>query len=96
MGADNGYITAHEFLVCVASDAFLKKQAAALLAQGNGQKTVRFTSKLSNDGQQLDGSYREEGIRPPVRCPLSDGPLICLWFEGLCSDCWLIVRFPEL
>ena len=55
MGADNGYITAHEFLVCVASDAFLKKQAAALLAQGNGQKTVRFTSKLSNDGQQLDG-----------------------------------------
>ena len=54
-GADKGYMTAHEFLVCVASDAFQKKQASALFAYGNGQKTVRLTPKSSNDAQQLEG-----------------------------------------
>ena len=59
MKVDNGYMTAHEFLVCVSSHQSQKKLAEALLAKVDGQKTVRFTSMLPKESQQCDSDRQQ-------------------------------------
>jgi hypothetical protein len=67
-------MTAHEFLACVASNLYQKKQAAAQVEKSNCHGTVKFCSMSSNGDQQCqEDTLRLDGYTTAYEYASDDG-----------------------